>query len=368
MADSPKEAQPEEGLPSVAPNKASEIDPDLVKLPRRKSTVRPFTALAIVAICTTLTVRLLSDFSFSRQAEEPTPVATLEATADDHENQYIEIEARPDRPQAIRLVPNSKTTGQVLVPVLGSRGKLWILLEASPWNESPRSDEKYRGRLMRMDDLGFDEALRARFKAGEFVPRPIALAEIRKALQTNASVVHDAAGDSLKVSADTYVRYKEIAVDTVRILAVSTDPYNDEAGWRLALESAGILRPGTAAVSSTTDSWTFDVDAPGGLAEVKSKLVSARLFAASASEVSQVREGLWSELSMDGDDILLGQAKVNFVASHISLGLAPSLDSSAYVLNTTEAPGTYWYVPVLVFVLGALGLLFAFGLYRKMRR
>lgn len=367
MADTPKEEQPEEGLPADAPSADSEIDPELVKLPRRKSTVRPFTALAIVAICTTLTLRLLSDFSFSRQPEEPTPVASLEGLGDAHENQYIEIEAQPDRPQAIRLVPSRKTTGQVIVPVLGSEGKLWILLEASPWNETPRTDERYQGRLTRMDDLGFDEALRARFKAGEFTPRPIMLAEIRKALQTKAEVVHDAAGDTLKVSPDTYVRYKEIAPDTVRILAVSTDPYKDEAGWRLALENAGILQAGTTAVSSTTDSWTFDVKAPGGLAEVQSKLVAARLFAASASEVSHVREGRWSELSLDGDDILLGQARIGFVASDISLGLAPALDSGAYVLNTTEVPGTYWYVPVLIFVLGALGLLFAFGLYRKMR-
>jgi hypothetical protein len=84
--------------------------------------------------------------------------------------------------------------------------------------------------------------------------------------------------------------------------------------------------------------------------------------------VSNVREGRWSELSIDGEDVLLGQARVGFVASDISLGLVPVLDASAYVLNTTEAPGIYWYVPVLVLVLAGLGLLFAFGLYRKMRR
>ena len=368
MGDSPTETQPKKELPEDkdAPASSSEIDPELVKLPRRKSTVRPISAVAIIAICLTLSIRLLSDLSFSRAGKSPTAVTSLESVDDDLENQFIEIEAKPDRPQALRLIPNRKTTGQVLVPVLGSAGKLWILLEASPWNEEVRSDERYRGRLMRMDDLGFDEPLKLRFKSGELVPRPIALSEIREALKTKSGMVHDAAGDALKVSADTYVRYKEIAPERVRILAVSTDPYKDEAGWILALQSAGILSA-RSAVSNTGDSWTFDVTAAGGLAEVKQKLKAARLFAASASEVSGTREGRWSDLSLDGDDILMGQARVGFEAKLISLGLAPTIDSNAYVLNTTEEPETYWYVPVLVFALGALGLLFAFGLYRKMR-
>ncbi len=383
MADSPKDPQPEEGLPkdkssdstedrsakdkSAKDRSASEIDPELVKLPRRQSTVRPITALAIIAICLTLTVRLLSDFSFSRQGEEPKQVTELSAVGSDLENEFIEIEARPDRPQALRLVPRGKTTGQLLVPVLGSKGQLWILLEASPWNEAARSDERYRGRLTRMDDLGFDDPLKARFKLESQVPRPIALAEIRTALQSKSATVHDVAGDALQVSPSTNVHYKEVAGDTVRVLAVSTDPYNDEAGWSLALQNAGILQAGTAAVSSTPNTWTFDVKASGGLDEVQSKLVEARLFAASASEVSVSREGKWSELSLDGEDILRGEARVGFVARNISLELAPALDSNAFVLNTTETPGIYWYVPLLLFILALLGLIFAFGFYRKVR-
>ena len=365
MGDSPKEPQPKEELPKDVASGSAEIDPELVKLPRRKSTVRPITALAIIAICLTLTLRLVSDLNFSRESEQPTKVASIEALNGDLENQFIEIEARPDRPQALRLIPNSKTTGQVLVPVVGTAGKLWILLEASPWNEAPRSDERYRGRLMRMDDLGFDEPLKARFKSGLYVPRPIALAEVRGALR--GASIHDAAGDSFSVGPDTRVHYQEIAADTIRILAVSTDPYNNEAGWRLALQEAGILNEDVGAVSSTPNSWTFDVKAPGGLAEVNKKLVAARLFAASASEITTTREGLWSELSLDGDDILMGQARVGFEANKISVALAPRLDANAYVLNTTEEPGTYWYVLALIVLLAGLGFLFAFGLYRKMR-
>ncbi len=365
MADSPKEPQPQKGLPKDAAAKPSVIDPELVKLPRRKSSVRPITALAIIAICLTLMVRLLSDFSFSREGEEPGQVTLLTEVGDDLENQFIEIEARPDRPQALRLVPNGKTTGQVLVPVMGSNGRLWILLEASPWNEPARTNERYRGRLTRLDDLGFDEPLKVHFRSGKQVLRPIALPEIRTALQAGTSEVHDIAGDALRIDPDTPLRYEEVAQGTVRILAVSTDPYNSESGWSLALQNAGILV--SDAVSSTPDSWTFDAKTKGGLAEVTSKLEEARLFAASAKVVSVTREGTWSELSLDGDDVLLGQARVGFVASNISLALPSNVHADALVLNTTERPDTYWYVPILIFALAGLGFLFAFGLYRKMR-
>lgn len=371
MADSPKEPQPQKGSQEAPPAEPaeidSELDPELIKLPRPKTRVRPITALAIIGICLTLTGRLLADLQFSRHGDTPTVVAGIESLSSDLENRFVELEVQPDRPQAVRLIPSRSKTGQVLVPVLGSAGKLWLLLQASPWNEATRTDERYRGRLTRMEDLGFDEPLRAHFRANKRVARPIALSEVRTALQTKSGTVHDAAGDLLSVEADTPVHFREVAVHAIRIVAVSTDPYNSEAGWSLALQGASILHAETAAISSTPDSWTFDVPAPGGLPEINSKLVAARLFAAKASEISTTREGVWSELSLDGDDILLGTARVGFQASNIALGIVPELDAHAYVLNTTEQPDTYWYVLLLFLALAGLGLLFAFGLYRSLR-
>jgi hypothetical protein len=364
MADTPKEPQPEEGLQD-APAEHSEIDPELVKLPRAKTRVRPITALAIIGICLTLTLRLASDLSFSRLDPRPTAVESIESLSSEHENRFIEITARPDRPQALRLIPSKKKTGQLLVPVLGTQGKLWLLLQASPWNETPRTDELYQGRLTKLADLGYDEPLDAYFKTGKFPARPIALAEVRSALQSKSAQVQDAGGDRLSVDANTYVRFNEVAVNKVRILAVSTDPYKDEAGWSLALQNAGIVQGEMAAVSSTPNTWTFDV--AGSLEEVTEKLRAARLFAASASPIATTREGTWSQLSLDGEDILLGKAQVGFRAEHIDLGVRPALDANAYVLNTTEEPGTYWYVMLLVLLLGGMGLLFGFGLYRRLR-
>lgn len=361
MADSTKEPE----LPKETVAEHSAIDPELIKLPRPKTRVRPVTALAIVGICLTLTVRLFSDLQFSRNDADAVSVANLADLGEEFENSFVEIEARPDRPQALRVIPSRRETGQVLVPVLGTAGKLWLLLEASPWNEEARTDERYRGRLTRLSSVDFSEALQTRLKSSKQIPRPIALSEIRNALQNKTKQVHDGAGDRFELHADTVVSLKETATNRTRIVAVTTDSYKDEDGWRLALQNANLLQIGSQAISSTPSSWTFDVE--GQVQEVSDKLVVAKLFAAKAMLIETTRVGRWSELALDGDDILLGQARVGFHTSGLALGLAPQLHGQSYVLNTTETPDTYWYVPLLFSVLALFGLLFAFAFYRRVR-
>jgi hypothetical protein len=204
----------------------------------------------------------------------------------------------------------------------------------------------------------------AYYQAGKQAMRAIPLAKIRTALQTNAAVVADVSGDVYQVHPETALHYEEVATDQVRVIAVSTDPYNNEASWQLALQNAGILPPGNQAVSSDPNSWTFDV--PGQLKDVQDKLVAAKLFAAKAIELTSVRSGTWSELSLDQDDILLKEARVGFRATHIALALAPDIPAEAYVLNTTEKPETFWFVPLLFGFIALLGLIFAFGLYKRL--
>lgn len=348
------------------PTQKPELDPELIKLPRPKTRIRPVTAMAVIGICLTLLIRLGSDLSFSRQATSATVITDISTLAD-HENQYVDIVARVDNPQALRLVPNRSKTGQVLVPVLGSGSKLWILLHASPWNATRQTDEHFQGRLTSLSDTDFEEALEE-YLRDSHLPRPIALSEIRNALAKGTNTVRDVAGDVFRVTPDTLVRFNESATKSARILAVSTDRYRDEAAWSLALQGAGILPAGSpGAISSTTHSWTFDVPAPLGFKDIEAKIVQAKLFAATVSEISETREGTWAELSLDQDDILLGNPHMGYQVQSIALGVSPQLATSVYVLNTTEEPETYWYLPLLFGLIAAFALLFAFGLYRRFR-
>lgn len=367
MAESRDQEKAATPQPKVGTSSATEIDPELVRLPRARTKIRPIMALAIIGICLTMGWRLLPDLLFSRMSPTPVVVSGVDMLKADLENHFVEIAVRPDRTQAVRVLPTGSSVGEVLMPAFGTGGKLWLLLPPSPWAEPHQTSERYRGRLMRIDAMDFSDALRSYFKQGNNVPRPIALSEVRKALASHATSLHDIAGDTLRVEASSYVRVHEVAAERAWVHAVSTDPYDNEAAWRLALEGAGILPHESVAVSSDTGSWTFEVPAPDGVEGVRRKLVEARLFAASADEIANTREGTWSELALDGEDILLGKPQLGFRAEQVSVGATIDLPADAFLLNTTETPETYWYVPVLALVLAGFILLFAFGLYRSSR-
>ncbi len=367
MAEKRTDEKAEEPEDTKAPPAKSELDPELVRLPRARTRVRPIMALAIMAICLTIGWRLSGDLIFSRQSATPMTVASIADLEGMPDNRFVEIQVIPDRPQALRILPTGTSVGQVLVPALGSQGKLWLLLPATPWTGPHGTDERYRGRLTRVRDLSFYNTLKSYIRAAHNVPRPIPLSEVTAALANSSTSVRDIAGEEVHIEASTYVRVHEVANQRARVYAVSTDPYDNEAAWRLALEGAGILPPETAAVSSDPGSWTFEVPAPQGVAGIREKLVQAKLFAASADEIASTREGTWAELSLDGDELVLGKPQLGFQIQRIFVGASLVLASDAFVLNTTEEPGTYWYALALVLILAFFALLFAFGLYRSRR-
>tara|TARA_R110002096_G_scaffold16898_1_gene57633 strand:- start:82512 stop:83594 length:1083 start_codon:yes stop_codon:yes gene_type:complete len=354
---------------SDAPNEATpdELDPELVKLPRPKTRIRPIMAMAIIGICLTIGVRLSGDLRFSRLGN-PVLVDSVSSLNSDHENQFIKIEVRPDRTQALRVVPKRSSTGQLLVPTLGTGGKLWLLLPTTAWNATAATSEVYQGRVSLLEDMNFHDALKGHVAEGTVAMRPIALAEVRNALGSNTLEVADVSGDRFVLQATTKIQIAETASDRVRILAVATDPYRDEASWSLALRSAGILPAETAPVSSTPTSWTFDVPAPLGADDITAKLRAAKLHAAQASEIRSTRVGSWSELGLDGDDIILGNAKPGFRTQTVLVSAPPRVASGAFLLDTTEKPGTYWYVIIIVLALAAFALLFASALWQTIRR
>ncbi len=355
--------------PSESPTEAApdELDPELVKLPRPKTRIRPIMAMAIIGICLTIGIRLSGDLRFS-WLKDPVVVESVDALGDEHENQFVELKLHPDRPQALRILPSGSATGQLLVPTLGTKGSLWLLMPATAWGAKPATSEVYRGRLTRLSDLEFHDTLKSHVAKGTVAMRPIGLAEVHKALTSTAFEVRDVAGDRFKLSETTPVVIEEVASNRVRILAVSTDPYRDEVGWTLALQNAGVLPAESASVSSSPSSWTFDVPAPNGLADITAKLRANKLFAAKATEIRNTRRGVWGDLSVDGDDVVLGNAKPGFRTQSVAVSAPPLVANGAFLLDTTEEPGAYWYVIIIVLALAAFALLFGSALFQTIRR
>lgn len=347
------------------------LDPELIKLPRPSTRIRPIMAIAIVLICIVLIVRLWDDLQFSRQGEMVV-VDSIADLSEDLVESYVEIEATPDRQQAIRLLPSRKTTGPILMPIIGHNKDLWIVVHPTPWTEDIRTDERYQGRLSRISDQSFYDPIREYYNSKTIVARPIAIEEVRKSLSAKSPRILDLAGESFEISANNTVRFLERSTSKVRVIANAGANYINEETWRIALENAGLFEGANpidrTAVSHTTDSWTFELPLRSGIVEIEEMLTSARLFAAKAEEIVATRTGTWAELSLDGDEVVMGKAKPGFELKSIALGLAMEINADTYVLNTTENPQTYWYMLALVLFLAAIAAIFIFGIVATLRR
>ncbi|MBL4632777.1 MAG: hypothetical protein JKY56_02835 [Kofleriaceae bacterium] len=350
---------------------SDELDPELIKLPRPATRIRPIMALAIIAICAVLILRLWNDLSFSREGDIVV-VDTIADLNDDLLERYVEIEVTPDRQQAIRLLPSRKTTGPVLMPALGHSKELWIFVHPTPWTEEIRTDERYRGRLSRLSDQSFYDEMRSYYRSGKSVPRPMATSEVRKTLKSGAKEIRDLSGESFALTDDTVVRVQETSISKVRIVCNAAAVYIDEPTWRIALQAAGFFEGANlldqTAVSHTVDSWTFEVPLRSGLEEIERMLTDDKLFAAKAEEIVVARSGTWKQLSLDGEEILMGKSQTGYTLKSIELGLAIEIPADAYIINSTESPDTYWYMLALVLLLVGFAAIFIFGFVANLRR
>jgi len=243
-----------------------------------------------------------------------------------------------------------------------------VLLAPTAWQADIATDNIFVGRVSSFDRGNFGDPLRD-YLAHTSVPmRPISLDAVAMALRKNELHVSDVSGDVYALQAATKVRIQEVAQGTAQVHAVATDPYRDEASWTLALQHAGIVALGARPIASTPTSWTYRVPAPHGLAALVEKLRASKLFAAKASEIRVTREGTWSQLSLDGDDLLLGEAVPGYQIESVEVGVPPLLAKNAILIDTTEKPSAYWYVPLILVALAAFASIFALALIQNIRR
>lgn len=381
MADHPKDVDDSEvdAEPSASkvddpasddaggPSVDDAIDPELVKLPRKRARLSPYLAFAVIALCALLVMRLWSDLRYSQAGEAATVLRSSEEVFAADLNRYVELEALPDRAQLLRVTSSSSDQGVVLAPVLGSKGRLWLALPGTPWIQKPRYDERYSGRLMRFAEMPFADDLQGFLHTAEPLPRPVLLDEVRRAVREKATSLHDPAGDVLSVTADTPVRIVERSVAAVKITAYATDSYPDEASWRLALQNAAVLQSTDVAVAGTEVSWTYHATTREGAKAIEARLLEARLLGARVEPLTATRKARWGEVMLEGEDIVVGQPPAGFVPQSIAIAAPPPVADDARILVTTEVPSDFWYVMPIAVVLALFALLFAYGAWRSLR-
>ncbi len=347
----------------------TEPDEELIKLARRPGPkIGVITGLGVVILCAVFVLRLNGDRKFSGDdAPEKVSVAQIVEgnVAADH---FVAVDLAPLMSHAIRAARNKTGVGLRVVPVRGASDKLWLVVNGDGWDEPTM--ETYQGRLERLEDLPFADAVSEYARAN---PRPV----FAKAASVRAGL---AAGKVAMVTGDTFTvaDADKVAIDlqdpnAAIIVAALNERFPDAASWSAALGRAEITvgQPLTPAPNASEQQVRFEVNGANAVADTTAKLEKAELWAARVEPLTRHFETTWGTLKSSpaagftvDASTTIPDAELDLVGFYVARGIP----DGAYALITGDRPQQYWYVLPITIVLVIIGLLFAWVFVRSMKR
>ena len=374
MAVSPPIAEPEPG----APIPRDSIDPDLVKLARKRPQIGLITAVGVVVVCVYYIVHLGPDRRFGGEPEVPRTVAIADVAAGKiADDSYIAIDTDPMMSHAIRASTSSGDPGSRVVPARGTGERVWLVLDG---NAGLKPNLKsYVGRLRRISDLRSAHVLDTHARA---YPRPTfaTAAAVRAGL--TAGAVETVAGDRIPVGDADRVAFDVIDPARATIIASFTGPrapteetpghgpLADGKAWIAELAKHGITAV-PSPVPGQVDSILGQVrlDVAMSVDAVTGKLEAAKLWAARVERVTHHHETTWGALraSPAAGFAASGRTVPDADVGLVGLFVQRGIPGDAYALLDGEHPQDYWYVLPITIAVAFIGLLFAWALARAIR-
>ncbi len=374
MAESRDSSTAQESAPrpsGAGAPRSNDLDPELISLSVARRTVGPLLSLSIIGFCIVIMVRLRADLQFSRQSNTPTQIADVSSLARGEvgDNSFVAVQAMPDHSLVFRVAISEADYGNRAAPVVGTDGKVWIMVPATPWTLATAYTHIYSGRVRHLADMPFFTRLREFVASQPPTPHFVDARAVRAALEAGAGDVANPFGDNVAVTSTTALIISENVAGRALVQAFKCESYPDRAAWEVALTGAGILPEGITPIDDDPELITYEVPAPAGVDQVKARLAEARLFRARASVVVRPHETRWSELGTSAAGLAIGTTVVPWEdLSSMAILTIPSVHSDALVLMTGERPDTYWYILPLYIVLAFFILLFGWALVRYFRR
>ena len=352
-----------------APVAKDAIDPDLIKLKRKRPKVGVITAAGLVFLCSVFLVRLNGDRKFSG-ASTPTKTTVAEVLAGNvGVDRYVSLDAEPLMSHAIRATAAKGNLGYRVTPVRGTGDRLWLVLPGDGW-EQPATGA-YVGRLRKLSELPFAKAVGS--YAAEH-PRPVFVSAAATRAAFGAKQITTVSGDTLDITDADQVAFDVAEPTSSTIIATFTratedhDSLMDTAAWTKQLAKLGMTPTATGEPDTSLGQVRFEVPLP--VAEITAKLEGAKVFAARIEPVTRHYKTTWATLrsstaaGFNTGTTTVPDASVDLVGVY----LARSIPGDAYALITDERPQDYWYVLPITIGLAVIGLVFAWALIRAVRR
>jgi hypothetical protein len=350
--------------PQLLGSKNVKPDEELISLARTRPNIRALTAAGVVFLALFFLLKLNPDRRFSGNDEAPASVTLADlANGKVEEDSYVSVTAEPLMSHAIRAATAKTSVGLRVVPAKGASEKVWIVLPGDGWVDPTK--DAYTGRVRKLEDLPFADVI-ADFLASH--PRPLfaTASAVRAGFGTNK--VKTVAGDEITVRDHDKIGFDVIDPNAAVVVGAYNDRHPNLAAWTKALADAGVTVTGPG--RDDRERAFFDVQLPGAVATVATKLEAAGLWAARVDPVTHHHETSWRALRHSGPagftvgGLTIPDAQLDLVG----LFVTRSIPSDAYAVIVGERPQDYWYVLPVAILVGLIGLVFAWALVRAIRR
>ncbi len=354
----------EPGREPGAPIASGAIDPDLVKLARARTKVGLITSAGVVFLCALFLFRLGPDRRFGGASDAPVVVSVDDLVHDRiAAEQLVTLDAELVVARAIRATNAKGSLGLRVVPVRATADKLWVGASGDGW-DAPAT-HGYTGRLRKLDDLAFADAIRD-FASQH--PQPVFATIAAARAGFAAGQVATVAGDTVAVRDGDQVAADMIDPAAATIAASFNERLPDTAAWQAALGKAGLAQPTAGKIDEALGQIRFSV--AEGVTTATAKLETAGLFAARVEPITRHLETTWGALrGSPAGQLALGATPVpDGQLELLGIYVARPMPADAYVIVTGELPADYWYVMPVTLALALITLLFAWALVRAIRR
>ena len=356
-----------------APVPKDQIDPELVKLARPRPKIGLLTAAGMVFLCAFFLWKLTPDRRFGSEDDTPRLVQVADIVAGKvSDDAFVEVPAEPMMSHAIRATKAKGDPGLRVSPARGSNDKLWLVHEGTGW-DPPTTTNRYAGRLRRLADMPFADAVRAYARAN---PRPVfaTASAVRAGFATNTIQTVD--GDTITVRDGDRIAFDVVDANLSTIVATFTPgtpdhaPLLDSAAWQKTLEQLGIAAKPIAQDDKDQSFGQVRFDTSAGVDDVTKKLEGAKLWAARVEPVTRHHQTTWGALEGSSPaGFTIGSTTIpDAQLDLVGISVTKPIPDEAYALIIGEVPQDYWYILPITIVVGLIGLLFLWVLIRTVRR
>jgi hypothetical protein len=233
---------------------------------RRPRTRHPVLALAAAALAFFLIAHVRHELRYALSSGEALDLGDARVTfaprltVSGLDNRYVRVRGAPDRESGLEVDTKGSWTFSQFFRVLGTGDRLFVHRRESPLPGERAEDDVFEGRLVRFDELPFEDAVRVYFSKHVVATHFFALEDLRAALTQSAGgalTLRDVAGDPVKLTPGDLLAVDVRRADEVRV-GLPRDRFADAAAARAELERRG----GTV----VADKGLVRVEAPGAIA------------------------------------------------------------------------------------------------------